>query len=291
MASKLLLAINVLVLIALPLQTLELGAETGGPQFRKLGQHPGLTMRFFIASFVIMPALAIVLDLVERIPNALWVGLALMSMSPPAPPAARRLLKMGDFDVALAWQAEAFLISVITVPITVYVIAARLHLSLNLDFGPVLLKSALFYGAPMLVGLLIRRFWPTLAAAMVKPLKTILVPAGALLVLLIIIVGAPAIWHFGAANVLLVVSFLIVAVVVAHLLGGPIADERVTLAAMLVARFPLPALVLAQANGKVQAILPVILVYLAVGVAIVPLYARLTRAKPDSGQAIALEAK
>jgi BASS family bile acid:Na+ symporter len=126
---------------------------------------------------------------------------------------------------------------------------------------------------------------------MVKPLKTILVPAGALLVLLIIIVGAPAIWHFGAANVLLVVSFLIVAVVVAHLLGGPIADERVTLAAMLVARFPLPALVLAQANGKVQAILPVILVYLAVGVAIVPLYARLTRAKPDSGQAIALEAK
>ena len=43
--------------------------------------------------------------------------------------------------------------------------------------------------------------------------------------------------------------------------------------------------------GKVQAILPVILVYLAVGVAIVPLYARLTRAKPDSGQAIALEAK
>jgi len=291
MASKLLLAINVLVLIALPLQTLELGAETGGPQFRKLGQHPGLTMRFFIASFVIMPALAIVLDLVERIPNALWVGLALMSMSPPAPPAARRLLKMGDFDVALAWQAEAFLISVITVPITVYVIAARLHLSLNLDFGPVLLKSALFYGAPMLVGLLIRRFWPTLAAAMVKPLKTILVPAGALLVLLIIIVGAPAIWHFGAANVLLVVGFLIVAVVVAHLLGGPIADERVTLAAMLVARFPLPALVLAQANGKVQAILPVILVYLAVGVAIVPLYARLTRAKPDSGQAIALEAK
>src|SRR6516165_4226843 len=280
MASKLLLAINVLVLIALPLQTLELGAETGGPQFRKLGQHPGLTMRFFIASFVIMPALAIVLDLVERIPNALWVGLALMSMSPPAPPAARRLLKMGDFDVALAWQAEAFLISVITVPITVYVIATRLHLSLNLDFGPVLLKSALFYGAPMLVGLLIRRFWPTLAAAMVKPLKTILVPAGALLVLLIIIVGAPAIWHFGAANVLLVVSFLIVAVVVAHLLGGPIADERVTLAAMLVARFPLPALVLAQANGKVQAILPVILVYLAVGVAIVPLYARLTRAKP-----------
>lgn len=281
MASKLLLAINILVLIALPLQTLELGAETGGPQFRKLGEHPGLAVRFFVASFLVMPGLAVVLDLVERIPNSLWVGLALMSMSPPAPPAARRLLKMGDFDTALAWQAEAFLMSVVTVPLTCYVIASILRLTLNLNFGPVLLKAVLFYGVPMLAGLLIRRSWPGVAAAMVKPLRMVLLPTGSLLVLLILIVGAPVVWQFGITNIALVVGFLIVAVAVAHVFGGPDADERVTLAAMLAARFPLPALVLAQANGAVKMILPVILVYLIAGVALVPLYARLVGSKRD----------
>ena len=283
MAAKLLLVINILVLIALPLQTLELGVQTGGPQFRKLSQHPGLALRFFLASFVIMPALAILLDVAERVPNALWVGLALMSMSPPAPPAARRLLKMGDFDVALAWQADAFLISVVTVPITCYVIASVLHLSLDLNFVPVLVKSVLFYGAPMVVGLLIRRFWPQRAAAMVKPLNAIFVPAFALLALLVLVVGAPVIWHFGIINALIVVGFVIVAVIVAYLLGGPSANERVTLAVVLAARFPLPALMLAQANGKVQAILPVVLVYLVTGVVAVPLFAKLIGAKPGAG--------
>lgn len=279
MITKLLFVINILVLIALPLQTLELGAETGGPQFRKLGQQKGLTTRFFLASFVVMPGLAIVLDLIAHIPNAVWVGLALMSMSPPSPPAGRRLLKMGDFDVALAWQAEAFLISVVTVPVTCYVIASMLHLTLDLNFGPVLLKAVLFYGAPMMVGLLLRRFWPGIARALVKPLKAVLLPVGGLLVLLILIVGAPVVWHFGIANFMLVVGFLIVAIAVAHLFGGPLDQERVTLAAMLAARFPLPALILAQANGAVKAILPVILVYLIAGVALVPLYARLIGAQ------------
>ncbi|MBV8165016.1 MAG: hypothetical protein JOZ91_12205 [Candidatus Eremiobacteraeota bacterium] len=290
MAAKLLLAINILVLIALPLQTLELGVQTGGPQFRKLRLQPGLALRFFLASFVVMPALAILLDVFERVPNALWVGLALMSMSPPAPPAARRLLKTGDFDIALAWQAEAFLISVVTVPITCYLIAAVLHLSLDLNFVPVLVKSVLFYGAPMVVGLLIRRLWPQLAAAMVKPLNAIFVPAFALLTLLVWVVGAPAIWHFGVVNALIVVSFVILAIVVAYILGGPDANERVTLAVVLAARFPLPALLLAQANGKVQAILPVVLVYIVAGVIAVPLFAKLIGAKPATGKPAAATA-
>ena len=43
---------------------------------------------------------------------------------------------------------------------------------------------------------------------------------------------------------------------------------------MLAARFPVPALVLAQANNATKIVLPVVLIYILAGTLLVPLYAR-----------------
>ena len=276
MAEKLVAAITFLVPIALPLITFSIGVETGGPQFRKLFASPGLVVRYFLATFVIMPALPIILGMLEKLSQPMWVGLALMSIAPPAPPSTGRLRKAGDFDIGLAWQSAAFLISIVTVPLTVYLIASLLGSDLNLGFGPLLQRSILFFGAPLVAGLLVRRFWPAVADAIAKPVFTTANVAMLLVVVLALVVAIPVIWHFGFVPTLTVVAFVAVAVIVAHLFGGPARATRITLGTMLAARFPVPALMLAQQNHAVKQILPVVLVYILAGLVLMTIYSRLT---------------
>jgi BASS family bile acid:Na+ symporter len=268
--------ITIGALIAVPLVTFSIGLETGGPQLRSLLGNRGLTLRYFLATFVVMPAIAVGVGMLG-LPWALWVGLGLMSIAPPAPPATNRLRKMGNRDVGLAWQAVAFLIAIVTIPLTVAIVQHMGIASdrLNLTWGTVLKRSVLFFAAPMLAGLLTRRYWPRGADSLEKPVGLAANVAFGIVVLLVLIVAVPVIGQFGIASVAAVVAFVALAVVIGHLLGGPGNDTRITLAAMLAARFPLPALVLAQANGQTKQILPIVLVYVFAGVLLVPIYARL----------------
>ncbi len=279
MAQKLIAAIGVTVLIAQPLVTFHIGVETGGPQLRALLTRWGLGLRYFLATFVVMPAIAVGLGAAGILPRAIWVGLALMSIAPPAPPATLRLRKMGNFDVGLAWQAEAFIISVVTIPLTVTIVQSLglVATKLNLNWWPVLERSLIFFAVPMFLGLMVRRYWPALADAVVKPVGIAANVALIVLVILVLIVAVPTILKFHIASIGLVVGFVAIAVIVAHLFGGPGRDTRITLAAMLAARFPVPALLLAQANNATKMVLPVVLVYVLAGTLLVPLYGRLTK--------------
>ena len=272
-------AIGIAVLIVQPLVTFSIGIETGGPQLRALFAQPGLNMRYFLATFVVMPSLAVLLGIFAHLPSPLWEGLTLMSIAPPAPPATRRLRKMGSFDIGLAWQAEAFVLAVVMIPITIAIVQALglVGHDINLTWGPMIQRSILFFGAPMLVGLLVRRYLPTVAEALVKPVGLLANAGFGVLAILVLIVAIPVIFHYNIVSIAIVVGFVAVAVLVGHLLGGPGTHTRVTLAAMLAARFPLPALILAQSNGAIKTILPVVLVYVFAGTLLVPVYARLTR--------------
>ncbi|MBV8433337.1 MAG: hypothetical protein JO029_03545 [Candidatus Eremiobacteraeota bacterium] len=283
MKDALLAAIGITVMIAQPLVTLSIGLETGGPQLRKLFAQPGLNLRYFLATFVVMPAIAVVLGVYKVLPSALWGGLALMSIAPPAPPATRKLKKEGDLDIGLAWQAEAFLISVVTIPLTVILVSGWVGRDLNLTWGPMVQRGTLFFAAPMALGLILRRYWVPVADAIVKPVSLLANVALLILVVLALVIAVPVMWQFGIVPIAIVTGFVAVAVLVGHLFGGPARATRVTLAAMLAARFPVPALVLAQANGATKAILPVVLVYVVAGVLLVPLYERLTARQAAAG--------
>ena len=77
--------LRILVLFSVPLTGLCLGIETGQAYLSRLWRMPGVLIRFFIASFVIMPALAVVIRFSENLPPAVWVALFLISMTPPSP--------------------------------------------------------------------------------------------------------------------------------------------------------------------------------------------------------------
>lgn len=275
MTNILVTSVGIAALVTMPLVTFSLGLETGGPQFRALFVRGWLPLRYFLATFVVMPAIAIGLG-VAGAPRTLWVGLALMSLAPPAPPATRKLRKMGNFDVGLAWQALAFLVAVITIPLTIALVQ-RMGIAsygLKLTWGPMLVRSLLFFAGPLALGLLTRRYLSPLADRLAKPIALASNVALVILVVLALIVAIPMLVRFDLRTIVSAIAFVAVAILVGHLFGGPGRDTRVTLAAMLATRFPVPALVLAQANGAMKMVLPVVLVYVIAGALLVPLYDR-----------------
>jgi BASS family bile acid:Na+ symporter len=270
--------LGILALIAVPLTGLCLGIETGRAYVSQLLRMPGVLIRFFLATFVIMPALAVVIRLSENLSPAVWVGLLLISMTPPSPGFHSKVRKLSvGAEMSLAWQLTSVLLSIVTIPLTLLILENALGLQLNWGIGAVTRKILLVYLAPVMAGMLWRRLSLPIATSVARIAIPISKVTLLLLVLLIVLIGAKPLISLGARSLLIVLLFVAVAILVGHLLGTPPPNLRPTLAGALAMRFPAPAFVLAKLNGILGPITPVILAYLIFGGVLLGLYSKLVR--------------
>lgn len=268
--------LGILALVSVPLTGLCLGIETGRSYLSRLWGMPGVLVRFFLATFVLMPALAVVIRLSESLPHAVWAGLLLISMTPPNPGFYAKANKLsGDAESSLAWQLTSVLLSIVTIPLTLLIVEDKLGLQLNLGIGAVTKKILLAYLIPVVAGMLLQRLSLPIATAVARIAVPVAKVASLLLVLLIVVIGAKPLISLGARSLLAVLLFVAVAILVGHLLGAPPPNFRPTLAAALAMRFPAPAFVLAKLNGILGPIAPVILAYLVFGSILFGLYKKL----------------
>jgi predicted Na+-dependent transporter len=234
-------------------------------------------IRFFLATFVIMPAIAIGLALLSPIPWV-WAGLALISITPPATGISEKVVRIGgDEKVGLAWQALAVPLSIFTIPLTVLLVDKFLGLSVEIGTWAVLKKILILYLLPISAGFLVRELWPAVADSLSKALKHVSTVAGLLLALLVLIIAVPVIFSQHAVNLLVVVAFVVCAILTGHLLGGPPAELRPTLAAALATRWLPPALALAGVNHSTREVAPVLITYLFAGALLMMIYGRLVK--------------
>lgn len=283
MVKHILAAVGILAMIAAPSQAFLLGLAAGRPGLRALLAEPRVALRFFLATFVIMPALAILLGLFTPVPWPVWAGLALISMTPPGTGLSAKSLKLaGDSQIGLAWQALAVVLSIFTVPLTVFVAERILDLKLALGFGPVVEKVLIFYVLPVAGGFMVHGQWPGVGAAIRKIVNPVSHGAHAILLLLVLILAVPLLLKVGAVSILLVLSFVASAILIGHLLGGPPQELRPTLAAALATRWVAPALILARVNHSTREIAPILLTYLIGGALMMMLYGRWVKNLPPS---------
>jgi predicted Na+-dependent transporter len=110
--------LGILVLVSVPLTGLCLGIETGRAYLSQLWRMPRVLVRFFLATFVLMPALAVVIRLSENLPPAVWAGLLLISMTPASPGFYSKANRLSaDAEISLAWQLTSVLLSIVTIPL------------------------------------------------------------------------------------------------------------------------------------------------------------------------------
>jgi BASS family bile acid:Na+ symporter len=268
--------LGILVLVSVPLTGLCLGIEAGRVPLRQPRRVQGVLVRFFLATFVIMPAIAVAIRFSQNLPPAVWAGLALISITPPSLGFRGKVLKLsGDQEISLAWQLTSALASIITIPITLLIVEYALGLQLDLGIGAVTKKIVLTYLVPVLVGIALQRFWLAVATKVARIAARVAKAASLLLVLLIAVIGTKPLIALGARSLLAVLLFVALAILVGHLLGAPPPSLRPTFATALATRWPAPAFVLAQLNGMLGPIAPVILAYLGFGSLLLSLYYKL----------------
>jgi len=122
-----------------------------------------------------------------------------------------------------------------------------------------------FILAPVLVGLLVRRFLPVLANRLEKPVGIVSTVLLALAALTVLAGSASAMWALvGDGTLLAMAVFVAIGLAAGHLMGSPQPEHQEVLAIASASRHPGIAITLASANFPMEQFGAVILVYLLV---------------------------
>ena len=226
---------------------------------------------------VVMPIVAVGLGRAFDLEPAVRIALASLALSPVPPFLPPRSIRAGSgSSYAIGLLVATSLVSIIQVPVALALMSRVLDIPLSLSFRRVLLSVGWSVLAPLLVGLVVRRFAPALAAR-------VAVPAARLAALLFLLGLAPlmvsslgrAMPLIGNGTLLAMLVFSLTGLGVGHLLGDGAPGDRATLALATAARHPGVALAIAVTNFPDETlVLPALLLYVLLSTIVSVPYSR-----------------
>ena len=227
-----------------------------------LWREPGLLLRSLLAMVVAVPVAAALLVVVLDPPRAAAIGILAMAASPGAPFAPQRELQLGGRRpyIYSLLVTVAFL-AVVTIPLTLGLLCFLFAADCAgwVPPGQVARIAVLMLVLPLVLGMLVRRALPGLAARLAKPLAlatNLLIGAIALLVL---VKSFHAILALGARAFAAMALMTLIALAGGHLLGGPYPEDRTALAVASSLRHPGLALLVAKVQFPGEPVAAVVL--------------------------------
>ncbi len=231
-------------------------------------RRPGLLLRSVVAINVVMPLVAAAMAWRFNLPQAVEVALVALAVSPVPPLLPRKQIKArGESSYAIGLLVMAALIAILFVPVAVELVGLAFQLPVHMTPWPIAKLVFATVLAPLLVGILVRRLAPGLAARFATPVERIANIVLVLCCLAVLMTAWPAIIAFvGTGALWAIAAFVGVGLAVGHGLGGTDPHDRTVLALAAATRHPGVALAIASANfpGD-KAILPAFLLYLIFG--------------------------
>jgi BASS family bile acid:Na+ symporter len=237
-------------------------------------RRPKLLVRAILAVIVIPPIASGLLVSLLPLDPIVKAAIILMAVSPVPPLVPGKELAIGGRkEYAYGVYVAMALLTLVSVPI-VFEIASRAfgrtdHVSFAAVAGTVL-GGVL---APLAVGVLVRRFAPTLAARFWSIVYKISFGLVLVAFLPVLVVAGPALLEMiGDGTLLAMALATVVALAAGHLLGGPNLCDRATLAVASSVRHPGIAMMIAATALDNPRISAGILLFLLVGLVIGALY-------------------
>ena len=241
-----------------------LGLQANPGDGMALFRQPRRLFRALLSMLVVMPIVAVGLGRAFDLEPAVRIALASLALSPVPPFLPPRSIRAGSgSSYAIGLLVATSLVSIVQVPVALALMSRVLDIPLSLSFRRVLLSVGWSVLAPLLVGLVVRRFAPALAAR-------VAVPAARLAALLFLLGLVPlmvsslgkAMPLVGNGTLLAMLVFSLTGLVVGHLFGDGAPGDRATLALATAARHPGVALAIGVANFPDQTlVLPALLLY------------------------------
>ena len=231
----------------------------------------GLLGRAFLANFVLVPLLALLLVRFFHVERGVAIGIVLMSMAPGIPflvNAAGRA-KGGSLSFAITISFCFTALSVITIPLTIALIN-RIVPSAPVPPVPALkflTTLVVFQLVPLVFGALIApRLAPAMAEKVVKALHVLFLLAGVVLVVLVfktIVSSVSAVYGYG--HLYIIAAIGIFSILLGWFFGGPHDQYRRTLAiATLMRNVGLCLLIGTQTIFEGTLVLPTIFAYFVI---------------------------
>ena len=234
-----------------------------------LFRHPALLLRAVLSMSVVMPTIAALIATLFALPFEVKVALVALALSPVPPIIQKKQVTAGArMDYVVGLLVAMSLLAVVVVPLTMTLLNWIFDRSAVL--GPVAVAEIMGQTvlAPLLLGLLVRHFFPVTARAS----RPIIQAAMALLVIAvaILVYGMwPTIASFLRDGTLLaLIAVAVIGLAVGHFLGGPVPADRTALALATTSRHPAVALAVTTAGTVIhldkKPELAIILLYLVV---------------------------
>jgi BASS family bile acid:Na+ symporter len=213
-------------------------------------RRPGLLARSLIAVLVLAPALAVALVLVFDVHREVAIALVALSISPLPPLLPSRGAKAGgrtEYGLGLVLVLALSAVPVIVASAAILqVVFGRDYVAAPWAIARLLTLSVL---APLLAGMIVARLSPSTARRLARPIVRVqrwLLPIA---MIALVVSAAPRMWSLlGGGTLLAVAIFVVGALAVGHLLGGPDRRDAAVLAFATSCRHPATALALASAN-------------------------------------------
>ena len=176
--------------VALGIIMFGLGLSLTPGDFARVLKQPKAVIVALVCQLVVLPAICFGLVLAFQLPPVLAVGMMMLAASPGGTTAnLYSHLFRGDVALNISLTAVNSVISVVTLPlITNFAIVYfdPFDSQLGMQWAKVLEVFAIVL-IPVAIGMLVRRFWPTFAKAMDKPVRI-----ASVIILVVVIAGAVA---------------------------------------------------------------------------------------------------
>jgi bile acid:Na+ symporter, BASS family len=269
--------IVVVLKISVFLNVLALGMAARASDATFVLGRPWLLLRSVFAMNVIMPLMAAAVVQAFSLRPALKVALLAVSLSPIPPMLPRREFKAGGkAPYTIGLLVSAAVLSVVLVPAGLSLFGWAFDKDAHVPEAAVARIVMTSVLSPLLIGMAIRYFAPTVAQRLIKP---VLIAAFVLLV--VGVLPVPLAWRsivalLGDGTLLALIAFSIAGVAVGHWLGGPDPARRAVLALSTACRHPAIALTIASANvAEPKPVMAAIMLYLIVSILVSTAYLKL----------------
>ena len=210
---------------------LSLGLTEGFQGILTLWKRPPLLLRSLVASFLLVPLVAMVILAIFPLPPEARIGIMAMAICPGAPLTYKKLTKMkASSNLAGSFQTTTVLFAVLLIPVWIAIFSRIYPAQVSVPAVVVLKQVASVQFIPIFIGLALREWFSELADDLQEPATKL----GSLmflgLVLVILVVALPPILKVGIVTLAAVVLFVAAAIVIGHVLGGPEPETRLTVA-------------------------------------------------------------
>lgn len=280
MAQTILAILGISIITAIPSSMIVLSLDAGRPYLKELYQNPKMLIRYFLVMFILVPALALALYIFDIDNQHTWAAVLIISLSPASPGMLKSMNKInGDTNISIAWMITAIFLSVIMLPVNLFIISSILNVNINLGIVDVMMKLFIMFLLPMIAGFLISRFFPKHVPGIKKIFDLISKISMLVLMICILIISVPVLMSNSLVSLGLILAFLMITLGLSLLLELPGEKFGPILAYSVVLRLPAPALVLASINGMTKVLAPDIIAFLFFGIILMMIYSKVIYGK------------